>query len=317
MTTPDATISISPLPALDPCDLTSLGEQRCWRWRGWRVRYTVLRASQPSHNPPLMLLHGFGASLDQWRDNLAPLARDRTVYALDLLGFGASQKAAIAFNTDLWRSQVAEFCQTFIGQPVVLVGHSLGALVALTTAVESPALVSHLVLLTLPAAREELLSGWVETLSRLAERAFSTPLLIRPLFAWVRQPWVIRGALGSIYQVRDRVDDGLVHQFVAPTRDRGAARTLCYLVRSRTDEHFTPQTQILVPKITQPTLLLWGQRDRVIPLRWGQRLAPLNPRVTLVEVPEAGHCLYDEYPEQINHHIQDWLATVEPAGAEG
>ncbi|WP_204139709.1 alpha/beta fold hydrolase [Halomicronema sp. CCY15110] len=287
-----------------------MAQHRYWYWRGWRIRYLVMPARSPQVElPPLLLLHGFGASLAQWRDNLPELAQNRTVYALDLLGFGDSQKAATIFNTDLWSAQVQAFWQAWIGQPVALVGHSLGALVALHTAVKTPEMVERLVLLTLPAAREELLSGWIEAVSRGAERLFSTPLLIRPIFQIFRRPGVIRGALRGIYQERDRVDEALVQQFVQPTADRGAARTLCYLVRSRTEIQFTPETKQLVPQLTMPTLLLWGEADRVIPLAWGRQLAPLNSQVTLQVIPNLGHCAYDEDPALINRLILAWLTA--------
>lgn len=95
--------------------------QRYWYWRGWRICYQVMPAIAPiADQPPLLLLHGFGASLEQWRDNIAELAQHRTVYALDLLGFGDSQKAATIFNADLWSEQVQAFWQTWIGRPVTL-----------------------------------------------------------------------------------------------------------------------------------------------------------------------------------------------------
>jgi pimeloyl-ACP methyl ester carboxylesterase len=285
-------------------------KDRYWYWRGWRIHYQVLSAAEPgdSDRAPLLLLHGFGSSLEQWRDNLGALAQNRTVYALDLLGFGDSQKAATVFNTDLWSAQVHDFWRLWIGRPVILVGHSLGALVALNSAVVYPNLAERLVMLTLPAAREELLSGWMETLSRTAERLFSTPLLIRPVFQIFRRPAVIRWALQSIYQRRERVDEALVRQFVKPTAEHGAARTLCYLVRSRTELQFTPETQQLIPQLQMPTLLLWGAADNVIPPAWGKQVAPLNPLVTLDIVPGVGHCLYDDEPDLINQHILNWLS---------
>lgn len=291
---------------------SAIGQERFWFWRGWRIRYTVLLPDDPAARQamPLLLLHGFGSSLNQWRDNLVPLAQHHPVYALDLLGFGASQKAATLFNADLWSAQVYDFWRQWIGRPVGLLGHSLGALVVLVDAIAHPEMVRRLVLLTLPAAREELLSGWLERVSRAAERTFSTPLLIRPLFWGVRQQWVIRAALRGIYRTPERVDAALVQQFVAPTHDRGAARTLCYLVRSRTAVQFTPETRVLVPQLQVPTLLLWGQADQVIPPRWGRQLAGLNPQVQLVEVPGAGHCLYDENPAAINQQLLDWLAAA-------
>jgi pimeloyl-ACP methyl ester carboxylesterase len=290
----------------------TLPQIRNWYWRGWKIRYQVVPAvqSEAPPLPPILLLHGFGASLDQWRNNFAELAQQRPVYALDLLGFGHSQKAATVFNTDLWSAQVHDFWQTWIGCPVVLVGHSLGALVALNNAVQYPQMVDRLVMLTLPAAREELLSGWMETLSRTMERVFSTPLLIRPLFYLVRQPWLIRKVLRGIYQAPERVDETLVEQFVRPTAERGAARTLCYLVRSRTELQFTPETKKLIPQLTMPTLLLWGQVDTVIPPAWGEQVAPLNPHVTFRVIPQGGHCFYDDQPERVNQEIMDWLQAT-------
>jgi pimeloyl-ACP methyl ester carboxylesterase len=297
------------MAVVDSAPVTPIPQNRYWYWRGWRVHYQVMAPTEPRAiaEPPILLLHGFGSSLEQWRDNFAMLARHRTVYAMDLLGFGDSQKAATVFNADLWSAQVHDFWQQWIGRPAVLVGHSLGSLVALNSAVVYPDLVQRLVMLTLPAAREELLSGWMETTSRVAERFFSTPLLIRPIFQIFRRPGVIRGALRGIYQRRDRVDDKLVRQFIKPTEDYGAARTLCYLVRSRTELQFTPETKKLVPQLQVPTLLLWGQADKIIPPAWGEQVAPLNPQVTLQIVPDVGHCLYDDEPELINQYILDWL----------
>ena len=56
-----------------------------------------------------------------------------------------------------------------------------------------------------------------------------------------------------------------------------------------------------------PTLLLWGQADQVIPLAWGQQIAPLSPLLTLQVIPNLGHCAYDEEPTLINQQILAWL----------
>ena len=74
-----------------------LGHQRFWYWRGWRLRYTYLKPSDPvaQARTPMLSRHGFGASLEQWRSNLSSWGQQRPVYALDLLGFGHSQKAAV------------------------------------------------------------------------------------------------------------------------------------------------------------------------------------------------------------------------------
>lgn len=309
--------SIAVTPTNPNRPIAPLGQERYWYWRGWRIRYTVLQPDNPAARQatPLLLVHGFGASLNQWRDNLPGLAQDRPVYALDLLGFGDSQKAAAPLGSDLWQAQVYDFWQQWIQRPMVLVGHSLGSLVALDLAIARPEIIHRLVLITLPAARQEMVAGWIDALARPMERLFSTPLLIRPLFYWVRRPSVLRAALRSIYKRRDRVDAALVQHYAQPTRDRGAARTLCYLVRSRTAANFTPATKPLVAQLQVPTLLLWGEADQVIPIAWGKQLAALNPLVTFKPVP-GGHCLYDEEPEQFNQYLLNGLTQSCPPADE-
>jgi pimeloyl-ACP methyl ester carboxylesterase len=285
-----------------------LGHQRVWYWRGWRVRYSFLLPDDPAaqQRTPILLLHGFGASLNQWRDNLVPLSQQRPVYTLDFLGFGLSEKAAASYGTGLWSAQVFDFWQTFIGQPVVLMGHSLGALVGLVSAIGHPEMVERLVMLTLPAARQELVSGWVDALSRRVESVFSTPLLMRPLFWFVRRPKFLKQVLQSIYLDPARVDEELIAHFASPPTERGAARTLCYLVRSRTAADFSPSTQELVAALSVPTLLIWGEKDRVVSPAWAKKLEPLNPLLTYRAIADAGHCVFDEQPDAVNQLVLAW-----------
>ncbi|MEM8808955.1 MAG: alpha/beta fold hydrolase [Cyanobacteria bacterium P01_G01_bin.38] len=287
----------------------NLGHQRLWIWRGWRIRYTYLMPDDPTARAatPLLLVHGFGASLEQWRHNLVALSQQRPVYALDLLGFGGSQKPATMLGAQVWQAQVFGFWQIVIGQPVILMGHSLGALVALTSAAGHPQMVARLIMLTLPLARQELVSGWLDRLSRGVESLFASPLLLRPLFQVVRQPWFLRSALRKVYRQPERVDEELVAAFARPTCDRGAARTLCYLVRSRTSADFSPTTHDLIKQLQIPILLLWGTADTIIPIRWAEQMVSLNPQLTFQGIEGGGHCLYDESPEAVHDAIADWL----------
>ncbi|MEL6247435.1 MAG: alpha/beta fold hydrolase [Cyanobacteria bacterium J06627_15] len=288
-----------------------LGNQRLWIWRGWHIRYTFLRPEDAAAGqaPPLLLVHGFGASLEQWRHNLVALSQQRPVYALDLLGFGGSAKPAALLGASVWQAQLYDFWQAVVQQPAILIGHSLGALVALTAAARHPDMVARLIMLTVPLAREELISGWLDRVSRTVESWVATPLLLRPLFLFVRQPGFIRAALRKIYLQPERVDDELVNIFTRPTLDRGAARTLCYLVRSRTEADFSPPVSELVPQVKVPILLLWGDQDRVIPTKWAEQVKPLSPLLTYQTIENAGHCLYDEAADRITQSIGDWLGS--------
>lgn len=289
-----------------------LGEQRYWYWRGWRIRYTHLAESPQTHGQtPLLLLHGAGSSLEQWRENLVAFAQERPVYALDLIGFGGSEKIPFPINTDLWVAQVAAFWQRFMARPMILMGHSLGALVALQHATAYPEHIARLIMLTLPAARQEL-GGSAAKLGAAVESWFTSPLLVRPLFRLVRNPRLIRTVLTTLHQHPERVNQALLDGFVRPTQERGAARTFCYLVKARTSENFSPSTQYLIPLLQVPTLLLWGQCDRVIPIAWGRYINTLSPHLTFVEVADAGHFFYDESATAVHDWINQWFAGQLP-----
>lgn len=289
-----------------------LGYQRDWLWRGWRVRYTFLRPARPMANAvPVLFLHGFGAAIGQWRFNLPAIAQTHPVYALDFLGFGASSKAATAYGVDLWATQVYEFWRTWIGQPVFLVGHSLGALVAVATAVTQPEMVRSLALLTLPAARQEALPPWAVPLVGAIEGIFASPVLLKPLFQLIRRPSFIRSGLQMAYHDPSRVDATVLDIYTSPPRDRGAARAFCWLVRSSTQSDYSPRLQTLLPQLSRPTLLLWGEHDRVVPLKLARQWLPLSPQLTLQTFGAAGHCLYDECPDAVNQALIDWFAQAQ------
>ncbi len=295
--------------------LSEAGYQRFWHWRGWRIRYWFHPGPGDAAVPPVLLIHGFGANLNQWRHNLPILSRVAPVYAIDLLGFGDSEKAATFYGAELWAAQVADFIRQVIGQPVALVGHSLGALVALTAAHNHPDWVRQLALITLPleANREDLVAGWVAALALRVESLVANPLLMRSLFALVRRPSILRRALASIYTVAERVDDDLVNSFALPPCDRGAARTLCYLVRSRTDAGFSPSVKDMIATLAVPTLLLWGDQDRVVPVGLAAGLTALSQALSLEVVPDGGHCLYDETDADFNARVEAWLRGKSPA----
>lgn len=288
-----------------------LGHQRLWRWRGWRIRYSF--AGPPANQtdkPPILLLHGFGANLNQWRYNLGPLSQQYPIYALDLLGFGGSEKAATLYNSEFWAEQVYDFWRDLVGRPAILMGHSLGALVALTTAFRQPQIAAGLVMITLPLAREDLVAGWVAKLARTSEKVAASPLLVRLLFYGIRNPNFLRRALRSIYTHPDKVDQTVVDLFAHPPRERGASRTLAYLVRSRTEPHYSPSTMAMARSLQVPALLLWGSQDRVIPYGWAKEIASQSQHINFKTVPNGGHCCYDEHSDTINPIILNWLGDL-------
>ncbi|MDJ0599270.1 MAG: alpha/beta fold hydrolase [Crocosphaera sp.] len=292
-----------------------VGRQRQWIWRGWPIRYTFLPSEtteEAQTKPPLILIHGFGAAVEHWRHNIPILRQQYRVYALDLLGFGQSRKAATNYTIYLWAEQVYDFWQTFVGQPVILVGNSIGSLVCLTAAFNYPEMVAGLVMLSLPdvSLRQETIPKGLRPIVNTIESFFSPPWLLKGLFNIIRRPAVIRPWVGIAYYDKSVITDELVNMIIIPPQDEGAARTFCLLFEGLRQPNYAPPVQAILPQLTIPMLLIWGRQDRMIPVALASTFSKLNSQITLKELDQAGHCPHDECPDHFNEILLDWLETI-------
>ncbi|MEA5536474.1 alpha/beta fold hydrolase [Crocosphaera sp. XPORK-15E] len=292
-----------------------IGRQRDWIWRGWPIRYTFLPSGAgklTESQPSMILLHGFGAAIEHWRHNMPILAQDYRVYALDLLGFGGSKKAAADYTIDLWVEQIHDFWQTFIGKPVILVGNSIGSLVCLTAASKYPEMVASIVMLSLPdvSLRQEMIPKVLRPIINTIEGLFAPPLLLKGLFNIIRRPQIIRPWIGLAYYDKSAVTDELVDIIAIPPQDEGAARAFCLLFEGLRKPGYAPVVKDVLPDFKIPILLVWGRQDRLVPFSLAAQFAQLNPKITLVELDHAGHCPHDECPDRFNSILLDWLKLV-------
>ena len=287
-----------------------VGSQRDWVWRGWQTRYTYIRPThQTSKTVPLILLHGFGTSIGHWRQNLAALGEHHTVYALDMLGFGASEKASVSYKVNLWVDQVYDFWRTFIRQPVILVGNSIGSLISLAAAARHPDMVQGVVMLSLPdpSVREEMIPAFLRPAIATIENIVASPLLIKTLFHLLRRPGMVRRWAGLAYADSSAVTDELVDILVGPAQDRGSAQAFCAILKAMTSPKFGPSVKAMLPTLKIPMLLIWGQQDRMVPPAFAQQFASYNPNLQLLNLDNAGHCPHDECPEEVNQAILGWI----------
>lgn len=287
-----------------------VGSQRDWIWRGWQTRYTFIHPDRLQQNTvPLILLHGFGTSIGHWRQNLAVLGEHHAVYALDMLGFGASEKAPVSYKIDLWVEQVYDFWRMFIRQPVVLVGNSIGSLVALTAAAIHPDMVQGVVMLSLPdlSIRQEAIPKLLRPAIATLENLFASPLLLKTIFRFVRRPGVVRRWAGLAYANSEAVTDELVDILVGPAQDRGSAQAFCAILKAMLDAEFAPAVKTILPSLDVPILIIWGQQDRMVPPAFARQFAQYNSKVQLLTLDNAGHCPHDECPDEVNQAILTWI----------
>lgn len=287
-----------------------IGSQRDWVWRGWQTRYTYIRPTYPSSEKlPLILLHGFGTSIGHWRQNLDVLGKHHMVYALDMLGFGASEKAAVSYRVDLWVEQVYDFWRTFIKRPAVLIGNSIGSLVSLAAAAAHPDMVQGIVMLSLPdlSIREEAIPQLLRPIVKTVENFVASPLLVKSIFRVLRRPEVVRRWAGLAYADRSAITDELVDILVGPAQDRGSAQVFYAVLKAMTNAQFGPSVKAMLPTLKIPVLLIWGEQDRMVPSVLAERFTKYNPQVQLLRLENAGHCPHDECPEQVNQAVLEWI----------
>ncbi|WP_013323497.1 alpha/beta fold hydrolase [Gloeothece verrucosa] len=288
-----------------------IGYQRDWVWRGWQVRYSYKRCEAENDKlyPSVILIHGFGAAIEHWRNNIGVLSQRHRVYAIDLLGFGASRKVYTNLTVDLWVEQVYDFWRTFIGKPVVLVGNSLGSLVCVVAAAKHPEMVKGIAMLSLPdfSARQAVVPQWVQPIVDNIERVFSSPIFIKPLFQFLRRPGVIRRWASIAYYDHKAITDELIAILAAPPQDEGAERMFCLLCQRVSNPEVFPSAKTILERLDLPMLLVWGRQDRMVPFKLAPLLAAKNPQIKLVELDHMGHCPHDEDPQRFNPILLDWL----------
>lgn len=251
---------------------------------------------------PLVLLHGIGRSLADWDLVLPALARVYTVYAIDLEGFGATERFTDRLSL---AGQAALVRRTLhaVGEhrSVRVVGNSLGGAVAMRFAADDPDSIVSLVL--------------VSPLGFGREAAFGLRVLtVRGIGALLLHT----GRLGSTVQVRTMFADRRqataerIRQHAVLSRRPGAARSFLEMVHdlgawSGVREQWRDDVVRAVADARIPTLVLWGDRDRVLPPRHLSAAAQLLPQARTRPLPDLGHAPQLEDPQRFLAEVTPFL----------
>ena len=307
LTTPPA----APQPTDGQAATSYTGEKLTWDWRGYDIKYVVAGEGQP-----IVLLHGFGASIGHWRKNIPVLAAaGYRVYAIDLLGFGDSDKPALDYSLDFWVKLLHDFWLAKVRSPAIFVGNSIGALMALMTLANYPETAAGGVLLNCAGSlnhRPEDLPGSLRVVmgafSKLVSNRFTGPFL----FNRVRTKGRIRGSLKQVYGNRQAITPELVDILHGPACQPGAQQVFASVLSAPPG----PRPTELLPQVNQPLLVLWGEKDPWTPITAAgiyQDLAADPERaVDFHAIPDTGHCPHDERPEIVNSLILSWLKKSVP-----
>ncbi|MBW4612697.1 MAG: alpha/beta hydrolase [Desmonostoc vinosum HA7617-LM4] len=250
-----------------------------------------------SGGTPILLIHGFDSSVLEFRRLLPVLARNHQTWAVDLLGFGFTDRlAGIAYSPSAIKTHLYYFWKSLINQPVILVGASMGGATVIDFALSYPEVVEKLVLIDSAG----LVGG--SPLSRLM-----FPPLDYLATEFLRNP-----------QVRDRVSRigyknptlvsvdalccGALHLQMPSWH-----QALIAFTKSGGYKAFRFKK---LAEIVQPTLILWGDSDKILGIKDATRFHRAIPQSTLIWIQDCGHLPHLEQPEITAKYILDFSSKT-------
>jgi pimeloyl-ACP methyl ester carboxylesterase/GNAT superfamily N-acetyltransferase len=240
--------------------------------------------------PPMVLLHGFAGGAHAWAEAAADLARDHSVYALDLAGFGLSDKPTRADYSLAGHGQrVVGMIEALGLRGVTLAGHSMGGVVAAYAALaEQRGRIARLALLDANFYR------------RNGPPIPMLPLLPQLLAARFYNPAARAASLRRCFADPSLLTPERIARYLAPTRTPGAQAALAAFLAMPGPATYAE----LPPQLRLPTLVLWGEADAIWPLADAERLCNELADARLEVVPGAGHMLPEERPGLVAAHLR-------------
>jgi pimeloyl-ACP methyl ester carboxylesterase len=249
---------------------------------------------------PVVLIHGFGGSTFSFRHLLPALAGRFRAIALDLKGFGYSDRPG---DSDYSETAQARLVHDFLEQMgvdrAIVIGHQMGGSIALRLAAEWPEMVERLVLIATTPERSgpratKVMRPFVPVVAALT---FQNPAVRKRLFR------------GTVYDA-DFLTDEVLQGYFLPFRIRGSMKALSKMMVDRARD-----PAIDYSKVQQPVLLLWSDNDQWATVESGERLRALLPQAKLTVLPDAGHLLLEGKPEEANRAILDFIGEMPVAPA--
>lgn len=287
--------------AIEPDNSALGGEAHFFEWKQGKVFFKS--SGTENRGRPLIFIHGVGAGASSfmWRKNFDALAGEFSVYALDLLGFGLSDKPATAhYSAELYVELIADFIREVTGGPANVIASSVGAAYAIRVADEQPDLVSSLVL-NAPTGANKLSSR-----PGMAGAAFygllQSPVLGTSFYNVMASERSIRDyAREHLFFDQNRVSDRLVSNLYATSHQAGAQ----YAIAAFLSGYLNTDTRAAFARLQQPVILVWGKQDTTSPVEQGLALLNLNPKARLEVFDRCRMMPEQEYPERFNALLRD------------
>ncbi|RXT14854.1 alpha/beta fold hydrolase [Ammoniphilus sp. CFH 90114] len=262
---------------------------------GIQVYYEYHRSNTSSPRYTFLLIHGFLANTFSFRKLVPNLMEQDDVYAIDLIGFGKSEKACpFRYSYENYGAMITQFITELGLKNVILVGHSMGGQIVLQTALRNSDMITALVLVSS--------SGYLQKAHWLAIVASHLPFASLGVTWWMKR-YRVKDILKKTFYNDKLIDDQMIRAYSDPILEKGFCDTLLGLLRHREGD-MSPED---LRRVHHDCLLIWGEEDEIVPLRKGVRLRQDLANSTLISLPEAGHQVIEEKPTEVTTSIQSWI----------
>jgi pimeloyl-ACP methyl ester carboxylesterase len=250
---------------------------------------------------PVILVHGLGGSIENWAYNINALAQGHRVYAMDLKGFGRTDKTPLLRDLDELVQFIGDFMAVQKIEKASLIGNSLGGGLALSFAVQHPGKVEKLVLVDNAGMGSEVITDFkIVSLPVIGE------LLFRPSLKATAGLW------RKIVYNASLVTDELVKQTYELAVLPGATKAMLATLRAGIGiggQHKSQRQRVIenIGNLKAPTLIFWGKQDKIIPVAHAQVATKLIPGARLQLFDNCGHMPQLEHAEEFNRLVLEFL----------
>ncbi len=249
--------------------------------------------------PPLLLIHGLGASVITWRDNIEPLSRSFRVYAIDLPGHGDTDKPDLDYKMETITKFVLQFMEVMGLDKVYYIGNSAGGAVGLQMAVDHPEKLHKLVLVDCAGLGRDI--------------SFYVRLVTLPFIGSLLESSRVGGPQFMLYNVfydKSFVSDGLLQELYRSRQMPGAKEAVVRSVKNGMSLFGLRKKFLYLDKLKDldvPLMVAWGAQDQIFPVAHAYVAAKAAPNIALKVFDQCGHWPHMEKADEFNSAVMDFL----------
>jgi pimeloyl-ACP methyl ester carboxylesterase len=252
------------------------GESRYVRVNGINTHYVVA-----GEGHPLLLIHGLGASVATWRDNIGPLSETFRVYAVDMPGHGDSDKLGVDYSTDNVVRYLAQLIEILGIDKPAMIGHSISGGLGIITALRHPNLLSGLVLVGSAGLGKE-----ISLYARLVTLPVLGSILENPRIGGTRF------MLNNVFHDRSFASQDLVDELYRCRKMPGATSAVVRILKNTVNLWGVRKKYLLLDelkRLTPPLMVIWGAQDPIMPSSHAYRASEVVPDAWVEVFDECGH----------------------------